>query len=131
MRILKWMIAATALSILASCAAPQSESKPEPQVTRTFYGAASWYGPHFHGRPTANGERFDSAQLTAAHKTLPFNTKVRVTNEENGKSVIVRINDRGPYAGKRVIDLSQGAAERIGLLSRGVGTVKLDILAGT
>jgi len=78
-------------------------------------GAASWYGPGFHGKRTANGERFDTHALTAAHKTLPFGTKVRVTNEQTGKSVVVRINDRGPYAHGRVIDLSKAAAEAVGI----------------
>src|SRR4051794_13746994 len=83
-------------------------------------GAASWYGPGFHGKRTANGERFNTHALTAAHKTLPFGTQLRVTNERTGKSVVVRINDRGPYARGRVIDLSQAAADAVGIL--GVGT---------
>ena len=78
-------------------------------------GVASWYGPGFHGKKTANGERFNTHALTAAHKTLPFDTKVRVTNERTGKSVVVRINDRGPYAHGRVIDLSKAAAEAVGI----------------
>lgn len=91
-------------------------------------GTASWYGPGFQGRLTANGERFDQKQLTAAHRTLPFGTRLRVTNETNGKSVVVRVNDRGPFAGKRVIDLSRGAAEKIGLIHKGVGRVKLEVM---
>ena len=86
-------------------------------------GAASWYGPGFHGKRTANGERFNTNALTAAHKTLPFGTEVRVTNEHTGKSVVVRINDRGPYAHGRVIDLSKAAAEAVGI--EGVGQVTL------
>ena len=86
-------------------------------------GAASWYGPGFHGKRTANGETFNTHDLTAAHKTLPFGTKVRVTNERTGKSVVVRINDRGPYAHGRVIDLSKAAAEVVGIA--GVGQVTL------
>jgi len=89
-------------------------------------GAASWYGPGFHGKRTANGERFDTHALTAAHKTLPFGTQVRVTNERTGKSVVVRINDRGPYAHARVIDLSKAAAEAVGI--SGVGKVVLAAL---
>src|SRR5215211_4214049 len=84
-------------------------------------GAASWYGPGFHGKKTANGERFNTNALTAAHKTLPFGTQLRVTNERTGKSVVVRINDRGPYAHGRVIDLSKAAAEAVGI--SGVGQV--------
>jgi peptidoglycan lytic transglycosylase len=78
-------------------------------------GEASWYGPGFHGRQTANGERFNTNDLTAAHKTLPFGTKVKVTHELTGKSVVVRINDRGPYAKDRVIDLSKASAQAIGI----------------
>jgi rare lipoprotein A len=86
-------------------------------------GQASWYGPGFHGRQTANGERFNTNDLTAAHKTLPFGTKVKVTNEQTGKSVVVRINDRGPYAKDRVIDLSKASAQTIGI--SGVAKVTL------
>ncbi|WP_078708509.1 septal ring lytic transglycosylase RlpA family protein [Consotaella salsifontis] len=96
---------------------------------RTQSGAASWYGPKFHGRSTASGERFDMNKLTAAHKSLPFGTKVRVTNMRNGKSVIVRINDRGPYAHNRIIDLSRKAASVVGLIARGTAKVKLEVLA--
>src|SRR3954463_8034040 len=87
---------------LGSTLAAAEEPKPLGK------GVASWYGPGFHGKKTANGERFNTHDLTAAHKTLPFGTKVRVTNEQTGKSVVVRINDRGPYAHGRVIDLSKG-----------------------
>src|SRR5689334_16170353 len=97
-----------ACGALATPAAAE-ESKPIQS------GAASWYGPGFHGKKTANGERFNTHALTAAHKTLPFGTKVRVTNESTGKSVVVRINDRGPYAHGRVIDLSKAAAEAVGI----------------
>jgi rare lipoprotein A len=76
---------------------------------------ASWYGPGFQGRRTANGERFNTHELTAAHRSLPFGTRVRVTNKTNGRSVVVRINDRGPYAGGRVIDLSNASAQAIGV----------------
>jgi rare lipoprotein A len=89
-------------------------------------GVASWYGPGFHGKKTANGERFNTNDLTAAHKTLPFGTKLQVTNERTGKSVVVRINDRGPYAHGRVIDLSKAAAEAVGI--SGVGQVTLAAL---
>lgn len=78
-------------------------------------GVASWYGPGFHGRKTANGERFDMNALTAAHRTLPLGTQVRVTNTHTGRSVVVRINDRGPYVGRRLIDLSKASAQAIGL----------------
>jgi rare lipoprotein A len=89
-------------------------------------GIASWYGPGFHGRRTANGERYNQHGLTAAHKTLPFGTRVRVTNLHNGQSVVVRINDRGPFIRGRVIDLSAGAARTIGV--SGVAPVQLEVL---
>ena len=91
-------------------------------------GVASYYGKRFHGRRTANGERFNMNAMTAAHRTLPFGTRVKVTNPRNGRSVTVRINDRGPFHGNRSIDLSRGAAARIGLVHAGVGRVKLEIL---
>ena len=84
-------------------------------------GRASWYGPGFQGRRTASGETFDTNDMTAAHRTLPFGTKVRVVNKKTGKSVVVRINDRGPYAHGRVIDLSKASAQAIGI--SGVGSV--------
>jgi rare lipoprotein A len=93
-------------------------------------GEASWYGGKFHGRTTANGERFDMNQLTAAHRSLPFGSKVRVTNQATDDSVVVRINDRGPYAGNRVIDLSRAAAKAVRLIGPGVTPVRLEVLAG-
>ena len=91
-------------------------------------GEASWYGPGFYGNRTANGELFRPGTLTAAHRTLPFGTKVRVTNLWNGRSAIVRINDRGPFHGRRVIDLANGAASQLGLISSGIAQVKLEVL---
>lgn len=91
-------------------------------------GRASWYGGPQHGQRTANGERFDRTELTAAHPTLPMNSLVRVTNLANGRSVVVRINDRGPHARGRVIDVSQRAAEILGIKRRGVATVKVEAL---
>ena len=102
---------------LGAASAVAGETKPIQT------GAASWYGPGFHGKRTANGERFNTHALTAAHKTLPFGTQLRVTNERTGRSVVVRINDRGPYAHGRVIDLSKAAADAVGIL--GVGMVTL------
>lgn len=106
--------------------APTTVLVPEASA-RTFSGIASYYGARFHGRQTANGERFNMHALTAAHKTLPFGTKVKVTNPDNGRSVVVRINDRGPYVGNRVIDLSKGAAAKIGMVQKGVGKVKMEV----
>ena len=91
-------------------------------------GIASWYGNQFRGKKTANGEVFNPDALTAAHRTLPFGTKVRVTNLRNGKSVVVRINDRGPFIRGRVIDLSLGAAKLVGLTRLGVAKVKYSVL---
>lgn len=91
-------------------------------------GMASWYGPGFHGRRTANGERFNQNALTAAHRSLPFGTKVRVTNTRTGRSVVVRITDRGPFTGGRVIDLSAAAARIVGVMQSGVAPVTLEVL---
>ncbi len=91
-------------------------------------GVASYYGRRFHGRRTANGERFNMRALTAAHKTLPFGSRVRVTNTRNGRSVIVRINDRGPFIAGRHIDLSRRAAEEIGMIRSGHASVQLELL---
>ncbi len=92
-------------------------------------GEASWYGPGFHGNHTANGEIYDQNRLTAAHRTLPFNTVVRVVNLNNGKSVDVRINDRGPYARGRIIDLSREAARRIEMIESGTAPVRLILVS--
>lgn len=91
-------------------------------------GLASWYGEYHHGLPTASGEVFDMAQLTAAHRTLPLGTRLRVTNLENGRTVWVRVNDRGPYIDGRVLDLSHEAARVLRMVERGVVPVRLDIV---
>ncbi len=106
-------------------------SEPETgeyAVRNVLNGWASWYGPGFDGNLTANGERFNQNALTAAHKHLPFGTRLRVTNMDTGRSVIVRVNDRGPYAGDRILDLSAGAAEKIGLDVSGVAPIKAEVL---
>lgn len=97
-------------------------------VRSSYSGMASWYGPGFHGRQSASGEAFNQYAMTAAHRTLPFGTQVRVTNLNNGRQVVVRINDRGPYSHNRIIDLSAGAASAIGLQSAGVGPVQIEVL---
>ena len=89
-------------------------------------GEASYYGAKHQGKRTASGERFDQNQLTAAHRTLPFGTQVRVTNLNNDKSVLVRINDRGPYARRRIIDLSRKAAQQLDMLRAGVAPVRVE-----
>ena len=91
-------------------------------------GIASWYGWDFHGKLTSNGEVYNMNSLTAAHKTLPFNSVVRVTHQENGKSVTVRINDRGPFVGDRIIDLSFGAANKLGMVQSGTAPVSLRVI---
>lgn len=91
-------------------------------------GVASWYGPKFHGKLTANGEQFDMHQLTAAHRTLPFNSMVKVENLSNGQSVLVRINDRGPFAKNRIIDLSKKAASEIEMIGSGTANVVLMLM---
>ena len=97
----------------------------ESILPRFKRGVASWYGPHFHGRVTANGEIFDTNAMTAASKTLPLDSYVQVTNPENKTSVIVRINDRGPYVGNRVMDLSYSAAQKLGIHKSGTGVVEI------
>ncbi|TAD78843.1 MAG: septal ring lytic transglycosylase RlpA family protein [Oscillatoriales cyanobacterium] len=97
-------------------------------VRSSSTGQASWYGPGFHGRSTASGERFNQNAMTAAHRTLPFGTLVRVTNARNGRSVIVRINDRGPFTRGRIIDLSVAAAREIDMYSSGVASVRVEAL---
>lgn len=115
---------------------PAAEAQPEPTAPaptpRRFKlagtGEASWYGPGFFGNRTANGEVFRPGTMTAAHRTLPFGTKVKVTNLWNGRSAIVRINDRGPFHGNRIIDLAHGAAQRLGLVSSGIAQVRLEVV---
>ena len=126
------------MSLLASCAlllmAGQSQaefkkSNAAPAAAPAFrqVGVASWYGPGFHGKRTASGERFDQNKLTAAHRSLPLDTVVKVTNLDNGKAVKVSINDRGPYVGKRVIDLSKAAANRLDMTDDGTARVRIEV----
>lgn len=96
----------------------------------TQSGTASWYGRQFHGRKTASGETFDMNAMTAAHRSLPLNCYIRVTNKNNGKSVVVKVNDRGPFHGNRVLDLSYGAAKQIGLTHSGTGNVSIERVDG-
>jgi rare lipoprotein A len=110
--------------------APAPAPVQSPLAEQPEEGMASWYGGDdgFEGKPTASGETFDSSQLTAAHRELPFGTLVDVTNVENGRTVRVRINDRGPFAKGRILDLSQEAARRLGLIGPGTGTVRLTVV---
>lgn len=109
---------------------PDEASAPsDPQEAVLGRGTASYYAAKFDGRRTASGERFDNGAMTAAHRTLPFGTLVKVTNVANGRSVIVRINDRGPFTRGRMIDVSRAAASELGLVARGHGMVELAIIA--
>ena len=108
--------------------APATLMASASEVVHSTQGTASWYGPGFFGNRTANGEVFRPGTLTAAHRTLPFGTRVRVTNLNNGRSTVVRINDRGPFKGNRVIDLAHGAAQQLGLVSSGLAPVRLEVL---
>ena len=108
-------------------ASAQANSR-ETSKKRVIRGQASWYGPGFHGKKTASGEIFDQSRLTAAHKTLPLGTKAKVTNLENGNTVEVQINDRGPYVGDRVIDLSRAAANALGFVESGLTLVRIEPL---
>ena len=101
---------------------------PSGKILLTLEGVASYYADEFHGKQTSNGETYDMNDLTAAHRTFPFGTKVRITNLENGKSVTVRVNDRGPFHDGRIIDLSLGAAKELDLVKTGTARVKLEVL---
>jgi rare lipoprotein A len=92
-------------------------------------GMASWYGPGFHGKSTANGERFDSNDMTAAHRTLPLPSMVRITHLSNGKSVVARVNDRGPFSDRRIIDVSKNVAQELGMIRSGIARVRVEYLA--
>src|SRR5699024_9707741 len=116
---------------------PEREAKPPPAIDfpdknatgkKMGEGRASWYGPKFHGKLTANGEQYDMHRLTAAHRTLPFNSIVKVKNLDNGKEVMVRINDRGPFAKNRIIDLSKKAARAISMIGNGTARVALILM---
>lgn len=114
------------IAMLYGCAPHYTTKRP---IHYKDKGEASWYGPGFSGRKTASGERYNQNSLTAAHRSLPFGTTVRVTALDSGKSVIVRINDRGPYSGGRIIDLSKAAAKEIGMIGTGTAEVELVALA--
>jgi rare lipoprotein A len=116
-----------ALLLLLACA-PIRPERPGPPGRLVAEGMASWYGPGLHGRRTASGETFDQNALTAAHPSLPFGTRVRVVSLANGREVTVRINDRGPHTGARIIDLSRAAAERLDMIEAGVVPVRLYVV---
>ena len=105
--------------------APLTTNEPAKETQNASYGLASFYG---NGSETASGERFNADELTAAHRTLPFGTRVRVTNVATGQSVTVRVNDRGPFVPGRIVDVSYSAAETLGIIGRGVAKVKVDVV---
>lgn len=120
---------ATALSVVVMLAYGCRTTAPvPPPVPENLQGVASWYGEEFAGRTTANGEIFDPARMTAAHRTLPFGTVLDVTNPKTQQTVRVRVNDRGPYIGGRILDLSYAAAQQIGLIEPGVGEVRIAVV---
>lgn len=132
MNILKFLAFIGMAVMLSACGVTKTGSDFSVNEDTRFVedGVASWYGPNFHGKLTANGEVYDMNGITAAHRTMPFGTILLVENQDNGKTVQVRINDRGPYAKNRIIDLSKGAAERIDMIGPGTANVKLYLLEG-
>lgn len=123
--------ASAAMVLLAACASHPGPA-PMDSVTTGWQeeGEASWYGPGFHGRQTASGEVYDMEAMTAAHRELPFGSRVRVVNLDNGRETHVRINDRGPFARGRVLDLSRAAAREIDMLGSGTARVRIEVLEG-
>ena len=101
---------------------------PQEEFNHVETGTASWYGPGFHGKSTANGEQYDQSDRTAAHRTLQMPSVVRVTNLDNGQSTTVRINDRGPYARSRILDVSRATAETLGMIGKGTARIRIDQL---
>jgi rare lipoprotein A len=123
----RWLVAIALAIGLAACGSGPKKTASGKYGVQT--GQATWYGGNHHGGPTASGERFNKNAMTAAHRTLPMNTRVRVTNERNGRSVVVRINDRGPFGNKRrIIDVSEGAARKLGMIEAGVVPVRVEVI---
>ena len=131
MRFPHLLVTATAILLLtASCGVANRTTRANSKAPAIETGVASWYGPNFHGKLTANGEVYDMDGMTAAHRTLPFNSEVMVENLDNGKTVRVRINDRGPFAKDRIIDLSRAAATQIDMMGPGTARVRLYLIKG-
>ena len=118
----------SAVGLATSCAA--TGPRPSADATTAEVGYASYYSARHEGRATASGARYDPDALTAAHRTLPFGTRARVTNLENGRSVVVTITDRGPFRRGRVIDVSERAARTLGFVAKGIARVRVDVLSG-
>lgn len=125
----RFFITLIALMLVGTAAINKANAAPVQEVSNfKQVGKASWYGAGFHGRKTSNGERFNMNALTAAHRSLPLPSYVRVTNLANNRSIIVRVNDRGPFHGNRVMDLSKGAAQQLGFLSAGSANIRIESL---
>jgi len=105
-----------------------NDKKSTKKFKNVYFGVSSWYGKDFHGKLTANGEVYDMYGVTAAHKEFPLNTVARVTNIDNGKNIILRINDRGPFVKGRILDCSMGAAKKLGFYNAGTANVKIEII---
>ncbi len=130
-RLLKGFVTAVALLLLLSACTSEPSRAAAGRASDSAYeavGVASWYGAKFQGQTTASGEPYDMNAMTAAHPSLPFGTKVRVTNLENGRSVMLRINDRGPFAKRRIIDVSRHAAKHLGFLGAGLARVRVELI---
>ena len=118
------------LLLLVSCTSSKTAKKIETETSysQTMQGVASWYGKPFHGRRMANGQRFDMNRLTAAHRKLPFGTKVEVTNLQNNNKVVVTITDRGPFIKNRILDVSRKAAQDLGFIGAGTAKIEMKVL---
>jgi rare lipoprotein A len=129
-RLATLIVAVAFAAALRAVPAPQAPvpSLPAEAPAWTQSGKVSWYGPGFHGRQTANGEIFDTNEMTMAHRSLAFGSTVRVTNLDNGRSIVVRVNDRGPYVGGRIADLSHAAASRLGFVEHGVVHARIELI---
>jgi rare lipoprotein A len=125
---MKRRVAVLSLLVVLAYGCRTTAPTPAPKAPQSLSGVASWYGEEFAGRTTANGEIFDPSQLTAAHRTLPFGTVLDITNPKTSQTVRVRVNDRGPFIGGRVIDLSYAAAQKIGLIEPGIGDVQIAVV---
>lgn len=120
--------AALLIWITAACAGRRSPAVEPVEPGWSEDGVASWYGPNFHGNPTASGETFDMEAMTAAHPSLPLGSRVRVTVAETGRSAVLRVNDRGPFVDDRILDVSRGAARRLGFLRQGTARVRVEVV---
>jgi len=128
--VIRIIMTVMALVALVGCAASTRDPGEVGGVSDVTEGLASYYGHQYHGRLTANGETYDENAMTAAHRTLAFGTMIRVTSQANGKAVVLRVNDRGPFVDGRIVDVSFQAAKDLAMVSAGVMKVRLEVLAG-